>query len=59
MAGCEEDLMSMEMGAKIYFDSFFSQRKAPLKNCDSSTDSKTKNIGVDVPGSHGILQCPN
>ena len=32
MADCQEDFMSMEMGAKIYLDSFLSQGKAPLKN---------------------------
>jgi len=28
MADCQEDFMSMEMGAKIYLDSFLSRGKA-------------------------------
>ena len=54
MADCQEDFMSMEMGAKIYLDSFLSQGKAPLKNDDTSIASKTKHNGVAGPGSNGI-----
>ena len=41
-------------GRKIYWDSFLSQGKAPLKKCDTSIASKTKHNGVAGPGSNGI-----
>ena len=38
----------MEVGAKIYLDSYLSQGKAPLKNCE------TQNNCFAGPGSNGI-----
>ena len=40
MGKCQENFMSMEMGAKIYFDSFLSKGKTPLKTYDTSAASK-------------------
>lgn len=54
MADCQEDVMSMEIGAKIYLDSFLSKGKAPFQAHDTSTASKGKNNGVGGPGSSGI-----
>ena len=36
MGECQEDFMSMEMGAKMYLDSFLSKGKTPLKTYDES-----------------------
>ena len=54
MADYEEDFTSVRVGSKIYFDSFVSQGKASLKNCDTATASKAKNNGVAGPTSSGI-----
>ena len=51
MAECQKDFMSMEMGAKMYLDSFLSKGKTPLKTYDASA---VKNNGVTGPGSSGI-----
>ena len=46
--------MSMEMGAKMYLDSFLSKGKTPLKTYDTSAASKTKNKSDAGQGSSGI-----
>ena len=51
MGECQEDFMSMEMGAKMYLDSFLSKGKTPLKAYDASA---VKNKSVTGPGSSGI-----
>ena len=54
MGECQENFMSMEMGAKMYLDSFLSKGKTPLKTYDTSAASKTKNKSDAGQGSSGI-----
>ena len=54
MGECQEDFMSMEMGAKMYLDSFLSKGKTPSKTYDTCSASKTKNKSDAGQGSSGI-----
>lgn len=53
MGECQ-DFMAMEMGAKMYLDSFLSKEKARLKTYDTSAASKANNKSVAGQGSSEI-----